>query len=171
MPQRTDFSAIACSLSRTWSVIGEPWTPLIIRDLTLGMTRFDQFQADLGIARNVLADRLRTLLDAGVIEKREYESANRTREEYVLSAMGKELVPLVMALTQWGDRWLDDGAGPPVAFHHRRCGKSSSARLVCDHCGNLLEADDLTLLAGPGSRVGPGTRAADRLPRSPGAAP
>ena len=97
MPQRTDFSSMACSLSRAWSVIGEPWTPLLIRDFALGMTRFDQFQADLGVARNVLADRLRTLLDAGVIEKREYRSANRAREEYVLTSMGRELVPIVMA--------------------------------------------------------------------------
>lgn len=167
MPQRTDFSTFACSLARAWSVIGEPWTPLIIRDLTLGMTRFDQFHADLGVARNVLADRLRTLSEAGVVEKREYTSTNRPREEYVLTEMGKQLVPIVAAVTQWGDRWLDDGAGPPVAFHHDRCDHLTTARVVCDHCAEALEADDLTLLAGPGSRTGPGTYAANRLPRSP----
>ncbi len=158
---------MACSLSRAWSVIGEPWTPLLIRDFALGMTRFDQFQGDLGVARNVLADRLRTLLDAGVIEKREYRSANRAREEYVLTSMGRELVPIVMAVTQWGDRWLDDGAGPPVLFHHDGCGQTSRARLVCDRCGEPLEAGELSLLAGPGARVGPGTLAADQLPREP----
>jgi DNA-binding HxlR family transcriptional regulator len=159
---------MACSLSRTWSVIGEPWTPLIIRDLAIGLTRFEQFQTDLGIARNVLTERLHTLLQAGVIERREYQSENRRREEYVLTPMGKDLVPIVMAITQWGDRWLDDGAGPPVVFHHDRCEHASVARLVCDHCNDPLEADELTLVAGPGSRAGPGTYAAQQLPRSAG---
>jgi len=159
---------MACSLSRTWSVIGEPWTPLIIRDLAIGLTRFEQFQTDLGIARSVLTERLHTLLEAGVIERREYQSENRRREEYVLTPMGKDLVPIVMAITQWGDRWLDDGAGPPVLFHHDRCDHASTARLVCDHCNDPLEADELTLVAGPGSRTGPGTYAAQQLPRSAG---
>lgn len=154
---------MACSLARTWQVIGEPWTPLILRDLALGMTRFEEFQTDLGIARNVLADRLRTLVASGVVQRREYASANRRRNEYVLTEMGAELLPVVITLVQWGDRWLDDGDGPPVVFHHEPCGALTTARVVCDGCGEDL-ASDVIPLAGPGSRVGPGTWASGALP-------
>lgn len=157
---------MACSLARTWGIIGEPWTPLILRDLALGLRRFEDIRADLGIARNVLADRLQTLAQAGIVERQQYESANRPRFEYVLSKKGKELVPIIMAITQWGDRWTTDGAEPPVVFHHQGCGERSTAQIVCDSCGEELRADDLQLLAGPGSKTGPGTFLADMLPRT-----
>ena len=165
MAQRTDFSAMACSLARTWAIIGEPWTPLVLRDLALGISRFDELHADLGIARNVLAERLRTLHEAGVVEKRDYRSANRTRSEYVLTDMGRELVPIVVAVTQWGDRWLDDGEGPPIVFRHS-CGAMTRAEVVCGACGTPVAADDVSAFAGSGSRRGPGTYAADLLPRA-----
>lgn len=163
MPQRTDFSRMACSVARTWQVIGEPWTPLILRDMALGMTRFEEFHADLGIARNVLSDRLQTLTEAGVVRKRDYMSANRLRQEYVLTEMGKELQPIIMAISQWGDRWLDDGEGPPVVFHHIPCGELSTARIVCSRCGEDI-GGHTTPLAGPGSEPGPGTSLADEIP-------
>ena len=165
MAQRTDFSAMACSLARAWAVIGEPWTPLILRDLALGFSRFEDLRADLGIARNVLAGRLRTLHDAGVVAKRDYRSANRTRSEYVLTEMGLELVPIIVVLTQWGDRWLDDGAGPPIVFRHS-CGSMTRTRIVCDGCGAPAVAGDVAAFAGSGSRVGPGSHAAESLPRA-----
>lgn len=163
MAQRTDFSQMACSIARSWQVIGEPWTPLILRDLAMGITRFDQIKTDLGIATNVLADRLRTLTAAGVVEKREYASANRRRHEYALTEMGKELEPIIMAISQWGDRWLDDGAGPPITFQHHTCGQLSTARVICDHCGQDIQGH-ITPLAGPGSTTGPGTWTADQIP-------
>lgn len=170
MAQRTDFGAMACSLARTWSVIGEPWTPLILRDLALGLARFEDLQADLGIARNILADRLRTLVAAGVIERLPSGTESADRRGYVLSARGRELVPLIMAIVQWGDRWLDDGAGPPVLFLHDSCASLSRARLVCDHCGNELRGGEITLLAGPGAHAGPGTWSVDMLPTAEHAA-
>ncbi len=157
---------MACSLSRTWAVIGEPWTPLILRDLAIGLSRFEDIQANLGIARNVLADRFRTLVEAGVVERRPYSSANRPRHEYAYTEMGKELVPVIMAITQWGDRWLDDGNGAPVVFRHSTCGEASTASLVCENCGEDLQAGEITLTAGPGSKTGPGTRLAHMLPGS-----
>ncbi len=166
MAQRTDFTSMACSIARSWAVIGEPWTPLILRDLAFGITRFDDLRTSLGIARNVLADRLRTLTDAGVVAKQQYASANRRRHEYVLTPMGKELVPIIAAITQWGDRWLDEGGGPPVTFHHT-CGAPATLRLVCNHCSQELTADEMTPHAGPGSRKGPGTYAVEQLPKAP----
>ncbi len=161
--QRTDFSAMACSIARAWAVIGEPWTPLIIRDLSLGFARFDDVQADLGIARSTLTDRLRTLEQAGVIVRRAYPSTTRTRQEYVLTEMGQELVPLVVAISRWGDRWLDDGKGPPIVFRHV-CGTTLAADLVCAGCRRAVVASDVSAFAGPGSALGPGTNRADVLP-------
>lgn len=164
--QRTDFSAMACSIARAWSVIGEPWTPLVLRDLSLGFARFDDLRADLGIARSILTDRLGTLERAGVISKQAYQSTNRTRHEYILTEMGRELVPLVIAITQWGDRWLDDGDGPPIEFDHS-CGATPQARIICTQCGKPLTADDVKARAGPGTQIGPGSYKADLLPTTP----
>lgn len=168
MAQRTDFSAMACSVARAWSIVGEPWTPLVLRDLSLGFSRFDDLQADLGIARSILADRLKTLEAAGVVSRQTYSSANRTRHEYVLTAMGRELVPLLVAFTQWGDRWLDDGEGPPITFAHE-CGDALEAQIVCARCGRPVAANDVAAFAGPGARNGPGTHKSDLLPRETGA--
>lgn len=165
MAQRTDFAAMACSIARSWSIVGEPWTPLIIRDLSMGVTRFDHLQTDLGISRNVLADRLRTLTNSGVVTKRQYRSSNRARDEYILTEMGNELLPIIVAITQWGDRWLDSGAGPPIVFQHS-CGAAIQAQTICKACGEPLTHPDVIAHAGPGSETGPGTNAADHLPRS-----
>jgi DNA-binding HxlR family transcriptional regulator len=161
--QRTDFAAMACSLARSWSIIGEPWTPLVIRDLSMGITRFEDLCADLGISRNILTDRLRTLTVAGVVAKRDYRSPNRARSEYVLTEMGEELLPIVVAITQWGDRWLDDEAGPPIIFEHI-CGATIRAETICNSCGQPLVATEVAAYAGPGSKTGPGTNAAHQLP-------
>lgn len=163
MAQRTDFSAMACSLARTWSVVGESWTPLILRDLSLGLSRFDDLQADLGVARSVLSDRLATLEQAGVISKQPYASSNRTRYQYALTEMGRELVGLTVALTQWGDRWFDDGDGPPIVFEHS-CGARLHAEIVCSECGESLTAGEVAARAGPGSRIGPGTYGIGSIP-------
>ena len=165
MTQRTDFSAMACSVARAWSIVGEPWTPLILRDLSLGFSRFDDLQADLGIARSILTDRLRTLVTADVVSRQTYSSANRTRHEYVLTAMGRELIPLIVAVTQWGDRWLDDGAGPPINFAHA-CGADLHAQIICAQCGEPVAAGDVAASAGPGARIGPGTHRSDLLPKT-----
>lgn len=157
---------MACSMARAWSVVGEPWTPLVLRDLSLGIARFDDLHANLGIARSILAGRLRTLEDAGVVSRHAYQSANRIRHEYLLTPMGQELVPLIVAITQWGDRWLGDGNGPPIQFHHS-CGALPQATIVCSDCGQPITADDTIAQAGPGSRTGLGTYHADRLPTAP----
>ena len=119
--QRTQFGEMACSIARTLDVIGEPWSPLILRDVFVGISRFDQIQADLGISRKVLAERLKWLVDTGVLEQREY-SAKPPRHDYVLTAKGRELCDLLMVMVRWGDRWTAGAAGPPVLYRHHACG-------------------------------------------------
>ena len=147
--QRTKFGATACSIARTLDVIGEPWSPLILRDVWVGMNRFDQLQADLGISRKVLTERLNHLVDRGVIERRPYDQ--RPRYEYVLTGKGRELVDVLMVMVAWGDKWLAATAGPPVLYRHHACGEISHVDLVCAHCGKPMHADDIDVLPGPGA--------------------
>ncbi|WP_086667701.1 winged helix-turn-helix transcriptional regulator [Lentzea kentuckyensis] len=146
--QRTSFSGMACSIARTLDVIGEPWSPLILRDVWVGMSRFEQLQADLGISRKVLTERLHHLVEQGVLERRPYD--RRPRYEYVLTRKGAELVDLLMVMKGWGDRWLAGEAGPPVLYRHHACGEIADVELRCDHCGEPMRAGDVDLLPGPG---------------------
>src|SRR6201996_8847520 len=129
--QRTNFSDMACSIARTLDVIGEPWSPLILRDVFAGFTRFEQIQGDLGISRKVLTERLNHLVERGVLERRAYDE--RPRHEYVLTDKGTELIDLLMVMVAWGDKWLAGEPVPPVLYRHHSCGEISSVELVCSH--------------------------------------
>ena len=148
--QRTDFSEMACSIARTLDVIGEPWSPLILRDIWVGFSRFEQLQADLGISRKVLTERLNHLVDRGVLERRPYD--NRPRYEYVLTDRGRELLDVLMVMVAWGDKWLAGKVGPPVLYRHHACGEISHVDLVCAHCSKPMHAEDVEVLPGPGAR-------------------
>ncbi|MEU8631775.1 helix-turn-helix domain-containing protein [Amycolatopsis sp. NPDC048633] len=148
--QRTNFSELAaCSIARTLDVIGEPWSPLILRDVWVGVSRFEQIQADLGISRKVLTERLNHLADQGIVERRPYD--RRPRYEYVLTEKGTELVDMLMVMTRWGDKWLAGEAGPPVLYRHHACGEITSVDLRCTHCGEPMHARDVDPLPGPGA--------------------
>jgi len=147
--QRTDFSEMACSIARTMSVIGEPWSPLVLRDVWVGMHRFDDIQADLGISRKVLTERLNHLVDHCVLERRPYD--RRPRYEYHLTDKGTELVGLLMVMAGWGDRWMAGEAGPPVLYRHHACGHIGTVDLRCTDCGEPMHANDIDLLPGPGA--------------------
>lgn len=147
--QRTDFSQMACSIARTIAVIGEPWSPLVLRDIWVGMHRFDEIQAELRVSRKVLTERLNHLVDQGVLERRPYD--RRPRYEYHLTQKGAELVDLLMIMAGWGDRWLAGEAGPPVLYRHHACGRISHVDLHCSECGERMFAADIDLLPGPGS--------------------
>jgi DNA-binding HxlR family transcriptional regulator len=149
--QRTNFGEMACSIARTLDVIGEPWSPLILRDVWVGFARFEQIQDDLGISRKVLTERLNHLVERGVIERRPYD--RRPRYEYVLTEMGVELVDLLMVMAGWGDKWLAGEAGPPVLYRHHACGEISGGELCCVHCGSPMHAGDVDVLPGPGAAV------------------
>lgn len=150
--QRTQFGAMACSIARTLDVIGEPWSPLILRDIWVGITRFEQMQHDLGISRKVLTERLKWLVECGVLERRAY-STRPLRYEYTLTTKGTELVDLLLVMVRWGDRWTAGEAGPPVLTRHHMCGEISHVDLRCDVCGEPMHAADVDILPGPGSAV------------------
>jgi DNA-binding HxlR family transcriptional regulator len=150
--QRTQFGAMACSIARTMDVIGEPWSPLIVRNIYVGITRFDQLQQSLGISRKVLAERLRWLTGHGVLERREY-SSHPPRHEYVLTGKGLELVEVLMVMVAWGDKWLAGEAGPPVLYRHHACGQISHVELHCSECGQPMRATDIDVLPGPGAQA------------------
>jgi DNA-binding HxlR family transcriptional regulator len=147
--QRTDFGEMVCSIARTLDVIGEPWSPLILRDVWVGFTRFEQIQADLGISRKVLTERLNHLVERGILERRAYD--RRPRFEYVLTEKGTELVELLMVMRAWGDKWLAGEAGPPVLYRHHACGEISQVELRCTRCGEPMHAGDVDVLPGPGA--------------------
>jgi DNA-binding HxlR family transcriptional regulator len=160
--QRTSFREMACSIARTLDVIGEPWSPLILRDVWVGMNRFDEIQADLGISRKVLTERLNHLAEHGVLERRPYD--RRPRYEYHLTAKGTELVDVLMVMTGWGDRWLAGEAGPPVLYRHHACGEFSGVELRCTRCGEPMHADTVDVIPGPGSTAAGAKATPSRLP-------
>ena len=147
--QRTQFGDMTCSIARTLDLIGEPWSPLILRDVMVGIRRFGQIQADLGISRKVLTERLNHLVSQGVLDRRPYD--NRPRYEYVLTEKGTELVEMLMVMVAWGDKWLAGEAGPPVLYRHHACGEISRVDLRCAHCGAPMHPGDIDILPGPGA--------------------
>jgi DNA-binding HxlR family transcriptional regulator len=154
--RNTSFASMHCSLAQSLELIGDWWTPLVLRDLYLGLNRFDQFVTDLGISRNLLTDRLTTLVDGGLVRRTPYQQ-NPVRYSYELTEAGQELVPILIALTAWGDRWATPPAGQPLRFTHTTCGRVTTATVCCSECGETLEMDDVRPSPGPGGRTAPGT--------------
>ena len=130
-------------------MLGDSWTPLVLREAFYGIRRFDEFQQELGIARNTLTDRLHRLVDEGVMEKRLYRSDPR-RYEYLLTEKGRDLFGVLAAMSRWGDRWLAGAEGVPVVLHHDRCGHDTQAEVVCAACHQPLEAGETSMRMGPG---------------------
>jgi DNA-binding HxlR family transcriptional regulator len=147
--QRTDFAQMPCSIARSLAVAGEPWSPLVIRDVYIGINRFDDLQRDLGISRKVLAERLSHLVETGMLERRRY-SERPPRSEYALTQMGSEFVDVLMAMVAWGDRWTAGEGGPPVLYRHHSCGQITHAEPHCAACGEILRAADVDVEPGPG---------------------
>jgi DNA-binding HxlR family transcriptional regulator len=140
-----------CSIARTLEVVGERWSLLIVRDAFLGLRRFEEFQASLGVARNVLTERLNRLVDEGILTRVRYQE-RPTRYEYRLTSKGSELGTAVIALMQWGDRHLAGDAGPPRLVEHAECGGKAVAQLVCDKCGEAIGPQRVELKPGPALR-------------------
>jgi DNA-binding HxlR family transcriptional regulator len=163
---RNDYENQTCSIAATLEVVGERWSLLIVRDVMLGVRRFDEMQASLGIARNVLQTRLTRLVEHAILEKRLYQE-RPPRYEYRLTEKGLDLWPTVFALMNWGDRHAATAAGPPVLLEHRDCGGAVDDHRICASCGARLSVRDVRALAGPGAsaehplrRRGPGPAAA-----------
>ncbi|MDD7965047.1 winged helix-turn-helix transcriptional regulator [Actinomycetospora lemnae] len=146
-----DLDSGACSIARTMTVLGEPWTVLVVRDLLHGVRRFDDLVAHLGIARTVLARRLAALAEAGLVETAEYrEPGRRTRREYRLTDAGQDLRPVLMALMEYGDRHRADE--PPVVVRHEGCGEPVTLVAECAAGHRVGAGDRVRSTPGPGAR-------------------
>jgi DNA-binding HxlR family transcriptional regulator len=143
MGRTADYSHQVCSVAATLEVVGDPWTLLILRDAFAGVSRFEQWQERLGVARNVLAARLKSLVANGVLERRIY-CERPPRCEYVLSPKGRDLYGVLLTMAAWGDRHVYGAAGGgPVCYVHTACQQRFSPGLVCEACGEPVGPGDL----------------------------
>jgi DNA-binding HxlR family transcriptional regulator len=146
--KRTSLDGQPCSLAHALDTVGEWWTLLIVRDVAYGVTRFAELQKDLGVSANVLSDRLAGLVGAGVLETVPYRQ-NPPRSEYALTEKGRELVPVLVSLMQWGNRWgWPGGPRSPVRVVHAGCGQEVSVELRCESCERGLAPEELAALPG-----------------------
>jgi DNA-binding HxlR family transcriptional regulator len=144
-----DIGGLPCSVARALSIVGDRWTLLVLRDSFLGVRRFEDFQRDLGTTRHRLTDRLRKLVAHGILERVRYQD-HPPRFEYRLTEKGRDLYPVVVSLTRWGDRWMAGRHGPPIELVHRACGKTTMPALACPECGAPVAARDMIARPGPG---------------------
>ena len=142
MGRSADYSRQTCAVAATLDIVGEPWTLLIIRDAFRGLSRFEQWQDSLGLARNVLAARLKSLVARGVFEQHLYCERPK-RYEYRLTAKGLELSPLIVHLMDWGARHIYGEDHQGVALVHS-CGKPLAPQLICEHCEAPFELGSVT---------------------------
>jgi DNA-binding HxlR family transcriptional regulator len=148
-----DYRELNCSIARALELVGERWTILVLRNVFLGVRRFDEMQRDLGVARNVLATRLDRLVGEGILVKVPYQE-RPLRHEYRLTDKGLDLWPVIVELMQWGDRYAAPAAGPPVVIRHKGCGGAVGERRICTRCGQPLGVHDVRAEAGPGVSAG-----------------
>jgi DNA-binding HxlR family transcriptional regulator len=163
--ERTSFAEMRCSLARGLELIGDWWSPLIVRDLFLEVVRFDELVEDLGISRNLLTRRLKALVRNGIVERVAY-SRRPTRYEYRLTEAGRDLVPAILALTAWGDRWARPRQGSPILFVHKECGHPFQPQVSCSACGGTVNAAAVQAMPGPGGAAMRGTRIVARRLRA-----
>ena len=140
-----------CSVAKTLELVGERWTVLILREIYFGRRRFDEIADGLGIARNVLTQRLQRLVEEDVLAKVAYQERPQ-RFEYRLTDKGLDLWPVMVTMMQFGDRYYAP-EGPPVVLTHRDCGGTLDAHRTCTTCGAKLSARDVRAHAGPGARI------------------
>ena len=136
LPQRFD----ADSVGRALALVGERWTLLILREAFFGVRRFGELSRNLGIPKPTLSARLRTLVDAGLLDRVPVEE----HHEYRLTDRGRDLFPAIVALMKWGDAHLAGPDGPPIVLRHHACGEIVDARLVCAHCAGGITAGSVT---------------------------
>lgn len=152
--KRVSFRDMQCSIAQTLEVVGEWWTLLVLREVFLGRRRFAEMAEDLGIARNILTDRLNKLVDEGILVRHDI-GAKGGRHEYRLTEQGRALFPVLVALMQWGDRRRKLPKGAPTELVHRTCNRKTTPTLVCSNCGEPLSADSVAARTGRGFRHDP----------------
>ena len=149
MPLGTDYAGQSCALARALEILGERWTLLIVRDAFHGLTRFDEFLSSLGIATNMLSNRLRKLVAHGVLER------TGPRGSYHLTKKGRDLFPVIVTLMAWADRYASGPDGPEVLIRHTSCGHEAGASLRCEHCGDPVTLGELEVLPARGGALTP----------------
>jgi DNA-binding HxlR family transcriptional regulator len=138
-----------CSVARSAAVIGDRWTLMILRDLFLGVRRFDDLERRLGISRSVIAERLKLLTEEGVLRREPYQD-RPLRHEYRLTEKGLALHPVILAIVHWGDAYYAGEAGPPLLHRHKACGCDFAPVTTCSACGGAVGARDVEVRPGPG---------------------
>ena len=148
--KRVDTSGWPCTIARSAAVLGDHWNILLIREACLGTRRFDDFQAALGIGRNILARRLNVLVDEGMLRRVEYQT-NPPRHEYRLTDKGRDAYGILATMAAWGDRWLTGPEGTPLVLHHTACDHDMHAVVVCSECAEELDVREIRATRGPGA--------------------
>ncbi len=138
----------ASSIQRTLDVIGDRWTLLILRDIFRGVRRFSAIQTGLGIAKNLLSDRLQALVEAEIVEKVPYQE-RPVRHEYRLTDKGRSLSPALMALMRWGDEWCTDDDAPTLLVHDC-CSTPLELQPWCTTCNSPVSPTQIRSQPGPG---------------------
>ncbi|PZG07205.1 transcriptional regulator, partial [Micromonospora craterilacus] len=139
-PAALDWSVDNCTVARAMEILGEKWTLVVLREVFSGVRRFDDMRVRTGVPRQVLTNRLATLVDQGVLRREPYrEPGTRLRHEYRLTAKGLDLWPVLVAVLAWGDRYLADPEGPPLSVGHRDCGADVHIELHCAAGHHLTE--------------------------------
>jgi DNA-binding HxlR family transcriptional regulator len=151
-PEALDWSADNCTIGRTLEIVGDRWSFIVLREVFQGIRRFDDLTVRTAIPRTVLTDRLQRLVGAGILRREPYrEPGSRSRMEYRLTEKGLDLYPLLLALQQWGARYLSDPEGPPIEFVHRDCGAPVELVMRCSAGHELARARDVAGRPGPGA--------------------
>jgi DNA-binding HxlR family transcriptional regulator len=145
-----ELSATPCSVARSVAVIGDRWTLMILRDLFLGVRRFEDFERRLGISRSIIAGRLKALVDEAVLRKDAYQD-RPVRYEYRLTEKGLSLHPVILAIVHWGDEHCAGETGPPLLHQHKTCGCDFTPVMTCSACHQPLTARDVAVRPGPGA--------------------
>jgi DNA-binding HxlR family transcriptional regulator len=148
VPMPKSFSEISCSVARTVDLIGDRWTPLVVRDIAMGISRFDALQRNLGISRKVLTERLQTLVEQGVVSRTPYQG-NPPRFDYALTEKGNDLAMVLVMVQTFGDKWSFGDEGPPLLWRHLGCGEISVPVACCANCGERVRPGDAVPLRGP----------------------
>ncbi len=149
MPYRP-FPEQHCSIAAALEILGERWTLLVMREVLLGRRRFGDIRSHVGVAPNILSDRLQTLVEHGLLERRPIDG-EPDAHEYAPTRKGVDANPVLVALLQWGDRHATPEGGPPRVLVHTACGHDADPRLHCAHCGEPARPRDLKVRPGPGA--------------------
>jgi DNA-binding HxlR family transcriptional regulator len=151
-PPALDWSTENCTIGRTMAILGERWTFVVLREVFNGVRRFDDIRRHSGIPRQVLSNRLATLVDQDILRRAPYQDpGERARHEYKLTEKGFDLFPVLVAIAEWGDRYLVDPGGPPVEFAHRGCGSTVRSALRCERGHRLDDPREVVTRPGPGA--------------------